>query len=161
MINSNLIWKNNHIEELVTEKAFRNHYFLVQLKRAQVPCDDLVAYYCACIYACPVFCPQVSIAQTDFVSLTTSKESTKLGVQPLMFFLFLLPLWLSNYLFFFFSLLWLSGLSVVVWPVSCFQLRRVTCPIQGDGVRVRVLWGLLTRDRYRAWIRITRLSFKQ
>lgn len=54
MINSNLIWKNNHIEELVTEKAFRKHYFLVQLKRAQVPCDDLVAYYFVCIYACPV-----------------------------------------------------------------------------------------------------------
>ena len=33
--------------------------FLLQLKRAQVPSDDLVAYYCACIrssldYACPV-----------------------------------------------------------------------------------------------------------
>ena len=53
IINSNLIW-NNNIEELVTEKAFRNHYFLVQLKREQVPCDDLVAY-CARIYACPVF----------------------------------------------------------------------------------------------------------
>ena len=35
-------------------------YFLVQLKRAQIPPKDLVAYYCACIrstldYACPLF----------------------------------------------------------------------------------------------------------
>jgi len=35
-------------------------YLLVQLKRAHVPAEDLVAYYCACIrssldYACPVF----------------------------------------------------------------------------------------------------------
>ena len=42
------------------KKASRKHYFLVQLKRAQVPSDDLVAYCCACIrssldYACAVF----------------------------------------------------------------------------------------------------------
>ena len=58
MINSNLTW-NDHIEELV-KKASRKHYFLVQLKRAQVPSDDLVEYHCTCIrssldYACPVF----------------------------------------------------------------------------------------------------------
>ena len=58
MINSNLTW-NDHIEELV-KKASRKHYFLVQLKRAQVPSDDLVEYYCTCIrssldYAYPVF----------------------------------------------------------------------------------------------------------
>ena len=58
MINSNLTW-NDHIEELV-KKASRKHYLLVQLKRAQVPSDDLVEYYCTCIrssldYACPVF----------------------------------------------------------------------------------------------------------
>ena len=58
MINSNLTW-NDHIKELV-KKAPRKHYFLVQLKRAQVPSDDLVEYYCTCIrssldYAYPVF----------------------------------------------------------------------------------------------------------
>ena len=58
MINVNLTW-NDQIKELV-KKASRKHYFLVQLKCAQVPSDDLVAYYCACIrssldYACPVF----------------------------------------------------------------------------------------------------------
>lgn len=42
------------------KKAFRKLYFLVQLKRAQIPPKDLVAYYCACIrstldYACPLF----------------------------------------------------------------------------------------------------------
>ena len=45
MINSNLTW-NDHIEELV-KKASRKHYFLVQLKRAQVPSDDLVECYTA------------------------------------------------------------------------------------------------------------------
>ena len=57
-INVNVNW-NDDIEELV-KKASRKHYFLVQLKRAQVPSGDLVAYYCACIrssldYAYPVF----------------------------------------------------------------------------------------------------------
>ena len=57
-INSSLTW-NDHIEDLV-KKAFRKLYFLVQLKRAQIPPKDLVAYYCACIrstldYACPLF----------------------------------------------------------------------------------------------------------
>ena len=42
------------------KKAFRKLYFLVQLKCAQIPPKDLVAYYCACIrstldYACPLF----------------------------------------------------------------------------------------------------------
>ena len=58
MINVNVHW-NDEVEELL-KKASRTHYFLVQLKRAQVPSGDLVAYYCACIrssldYAYPVF----------------------------------------------------------------------------------------------------------
>ena len=57
-INSSLTW-NNHIEDLV-KKAFHKLYFLVQLKRAQIPPKHLVAYYCACNrstldYACPLF----------------------------------------------------------------------------------------------------------
>ena len=56
-INSSLTW-NDHIEDLV-KKAFLL-YFLVQLKRVQIPPKDLVAYYCACIrstldYARPLF----------------------------------------------------------------------------------------------------------
>ena len=58
MINVNVHW-NDDVEELL-KKAPRKHHFLVQLKRAQVPSGDLVAYYCACIrssldYAYPVF----------------------------------------------------------------------------------------------------------
>ena len=58
MINVNVHW-NDDVEELL-KKASRTHYFLVQLKRAQVPSGDLVAYYCACIrssldYAYSVF----------------------------------------------------------------------------------------------------------
>ena len=57
-INNTLTW-NDHVRSLV-KKAARKIYFLVQLKRARVPAEDLVAYYCACIrssldYACPVF----------------------------------------------------------------------------------------------------------
>ena len=42
------------------KKAARKIYFLMQRKRARVPAEDLVAFYCACIrssldYACPVF----------------------------------------------------------------------------------------------------------
>ena len=46
-INVNLTW-NDHVEELVKETS-RKHYFLVQLKRAQVPFDDLVTYHRECI----------------------------------------------------------------------------------------------------------------
>ena len=57
-INSSLTW-NDHTEDLV-KKAFHKLYFLVQLKRAQIPPKDLVAYYCAnnrstLDYACPLF----------------------------------------------------------------------------------------------------------
>ena len=57
-INNTLTW-NDHVDGLV-KKAARKIYFLVQLKRARVRAEDLVAYYCACIrssldYACPVF----------------------------------------------------------------------------------------------------------
>lgn len=58
IINNTLTW-NDHVDSLI-KKAAGKIYFLVQLKRARVPADDLVAYYCACIrssldYACPVF----------------------------------------------------------------------------------------------------------
>ena len=57
-INNTLTW-NDHVDSLI-KKAATKTYFLVQLKRARIPAEDLVAYYCACIrssldYACPVF----------------------------------------------------------------------------------------------------------
>ena len=56
-INNTLTW-NDHVDSLV-KKAARKLYFVAQYKRARVPAEDLVAYYCACIrssldYACPV-----------------------------------------------------------------------------------------------------------
>lgn len=58
IINNTLTW-NDHVDSLV-KKAITKIYFLVQLKRARVPAEDLVAYNCACIrssldYACFVF----------------------------------------------------------------------------------------------------------
>ena len=58
IINNTLTW-NDHVDSLI-KKAARKIYILVQLKRARIPAEDPVAYYCACIrssldYACPVF----------------------------------------------------------------------------------------------------------
>ena len=60
---SDLSW-NEHINE-TAKKASKRLYFLVQLKRAKLPCRDLVLFYATCIrsilvYAAPVFfmlCP--------------------------------------------------------------------------------------------------------
>ena len=57
-INNTLTW-NDHVDSFV-KKAAKKMYFFEQLKRARVPAEDLVSYYCACIrssldYACPVF----------------------------------------------------------------------------------------------------------
>ena len=57
-INNMLTW-NDHVDSLI-KKAAKKIYFLVQLKRARVPAEDLVDYYCACIrssldYTSPVF----------------------------------------------------------------------------------------------------------
>ena len=58
IITSDLSW-NEHINETV-KKASKRLYFLVQLKRAKLPCRDLVLFYATCIrsilvYAAPVF----------------------------------------------------------------------------------------------------------
>ena len=57
IINNTLTW-NDPMDSLI-KKAARKIYLLVQLKRARIPAEDLVAYYCTCIrssldYACPV-----------------------------------------------------------------------------------------------------------
>ena len=57
-IASDLTW-NSHISEVI-KKASKRLYFLVQLKRARVPLQDLVLFYTSCVrsvteYAIPVF----------------------------------------------------------------------------------------------------------
>ena len=57
-ISSDLSW-NKHINEII-KKESKRLYFLVQLKRAKVPCKDLDLFYTTCIrsmlnYAVPVF----------------------------------------------------------------------------------------------------------
>ena len=47
IITSDLSW-NEHINETV-KKASKRLYFLVQLKRAKLPCRDLVLFYATCI----------------------------------------------------------------------------------------------------------------
>ena len=58
IIKSDLSW-NQHINETVKISSKRL-YFLIQLKRAKLPCMDLVLFYATCIrsilvYAAPVF----------------------------------------------------------------------------------------------------------
>ena len=57
-ISNNLTW-NKHITELVI-KASKRIYFLIQLKRAKIPIQELITFYITCIrsvldYAVPVF----------------------------------------------------------------------------------------------------------
>ena len=57
-ISSDLSW-NKHRNKII-KKASKRLYFLVQLKRAKVPCEDLGLFYTTCIrsvldYAVPVF----------------------------------------------------------------------------------------------------------
>ena len=57
-ISDNLTW-NAHVNEII-KKASKKLYYLVQLKRAQVPPSDLVLFYTSCVrsgvdYAVPVF----------------------------------------------------------------------------------------------------------
>jgi hypothetical protein len=57
-ISNNLKW-NNHVSEII-KKAARRIYFLIQLKRANVPSVDLALFYKSCIrsvvdYAAAVF----------------------------------------------------------------------------------------------------------
>ena len=58
IITSDLSW-NEHINETV-EKESKRLYFLVQLKRAKLPCRDVVLFYATrrrsiLVYAAPVF----------------------------------------------------------------------------------------------------------
>ena len=58
IITSDFSW-NELVNETV-KKASKRLYFLVQLKRAKLPCRDLVLFYAICIrsilvYAAPVF----------------------------------------------------------------------------------------------------------
>ena len=53
LIMKNTLTWSDHIDSLI-KKADRKIYLLVQLKRARVPAEDLVAYYCACIRSCLV-----------------------------------------------------------------------------------------------------------
>ena len=57
-ISSNVTW-NTHIEEVI-KKANKRLYFLVQLKKAKVPPEELVLFYTTCVrsvidYAIPAF----------------------------------------------------------------------------------------------------------
>ena len=58
IITSDLSW-NELVNETV-KKASKRLYFLVQLKRAKLPCRDLVLFYAICtrsilVYSAPVF----------------------------------------------------------------------------------------------------------
>ena len=65
-ISSNLTW-NAHIKEVI-KKARKRLYYLVQLKRARLPVENLVLFYTTCVrsvvdYVVPAFCPSVILKE--------------------------------------------------------------------------------------------------
>ena len=57
-VSNNLLW-NDHINEVI-RKSNKRLYFIVLLKRARVPVEDIIMFYCTCIrhileYCAPVF----------------------------------------------------------------------------------------------------------
>ena len=61
IISNDLKW-NSHVDSIV-RKASKRMYFLRQLKRANVSCNDLVQFYCTCIR------PVVKYASLFFTTL--------------------------------------------------------------------------------------------
>ena len=57
-VSNNLLW-SDHINEVI-RKSNKRLYFIVLLKRARVPVEDIILFYCTCIrpileYCAPVF----------------------------------------------------------------------------------------------------------
>ena len=46
-VSNNLLW-NNHINDVI-RKANKRLYFIVLLKRARLPAEDIIRFYCTCI----------------------------------------------------------------------------------------------------------------
>ena len=45
-LSENLTW-NRHVEMIIT-KGNKRKFFIIQLKRAGIPVDDIVTFYCTC-----------------------------------------------------------------------------------------------------------------
>ena len=88
IITSDLSW-NEHINETV-KKASKRLYFLVQLKRAKLPCRDLVLFYATCIRSI-LFMPRL------FSFMLCPSIHSKYAIQPLAVHVFIFNQ-LSNYL---------------------------------------------------------------
>ena len=81
IITSDLSW-NEHVNETV-KKASKRLYFLVQLKRARLPCRDLVVFYATCIrsilvYVAPVFFYALPMAK--YLRCELSMERVQKGI---------------------------------------------------------------------------------
>ncbi len=62
-VSNSLLW-NDHINEVI-RKSNKRLYFIVLLKRARVPVEDIILFYCTCIrpileYCAPVFLHSLS-----------------------------------------------------------------------------------------------------
>ena len=67
-MSNNLLW-NNHINDVI-RKANKRLYFIVLLKRARLPVEDIIRFYCTCIkpvleYCAPVFYHSLSKYLSD------------------------------------------------------------------------------------------------
>ena len=58
-LSENLTW-NCHVEKIIITKGNKRMFFIIQLKRAGIPVDVIVTFYCTCVrpvleYCSPVF----------------------------------------------------------------------------------------------------------
>ena len=88
IITSDLSW-NEHFNE-TAKKASERLYFLVQLKRAKLPCRDLVLFYATCIRS-------ILFMQRLFSFMLCPSIYSKYAIQPLAVHVFIFNQ-LSNYL---------------------------------------------------------------
>ena len=85
-ISNNLLW-NDHISDTI-KKANKRIYFLILLKRARVPSNDILIFYCTCVrlvleYCAPVFhhslpgyrCNDIERVQRRTLSVITPASS--------------------------------------------------------------------------------------
>ena len=75
-VSNNRLW-NNHINDVI-RKANKPLYFIVLLKRARLPAEDIIRFYCTCIrpvheYCAPVFYHSLSKYLNDDLERVHSK----------------------------------------------------------------------------------------
>ena len=72
ILSENLTW-NRHVEKIIT-KGNKWMFFIIQLKRAGIPVDDIVTFYCTCFRPVLEYCFPVFHHGLPNTCLTISRE---------------------------------------------------------------------------------------